>query len=170
MSNWVVLLVVGILSVIAGLMALFNPFGASMVVTAIAGWSFLILGILQIFEGLRAEGWGGKMWSMLIGIVAVILGVNLLGEPLKGMLVLTTVVGVIFLVSGLFKLFAGFRIENPQLKWAVIFSGIISAFLGFMVLSNIPGSAVVTLGVLLGVELLSNGVTTIALALTRKDA
>ncbi|SHJ00017.1 Uncharacterized membrane protein HdeD, DUF308 family [Shimia gijangensis] len=169
MSNWVILFGIGILGIIAGLMALFNPFGASLVVTAIAGWSFLILGILQIFEGLRAQGWSGKMWSILMGVIAVFLGVNLLGEPLKGMLVLTTLVGIMFLASGLFKLIIGLRIENPQLKWAVMFSGIISAFLGFMVLSNLPQSAATMLGVLLAVELLSNGVSMIALALARKD-
>lgn len=169
MSNWVVLLVIGILGVIAGIMALFNPFGASLVATAIAGWSFLILGILQIFEGLRSEGWGGKMWSILMGVIAVFLAVNLLGKPLEGMIALTILVGIMFLASGLFKILIGFRVQNAQFKWAVIFSGIISAFLGFMVLSNIPGSAVITLGVMLGVELLSNGVSAIALALVRKS-
>ena len=169
MGNWGIMLIIGILGVIAGLMALLNPFGASLVVTAIAGWSFLILGILQIIDGLRAQGWSGKMWSVLLGVVAVFLGVNLLGEPLKGMLVLTTLVGIMFLVSGLFKLMVGMQIENPQLKWTVMFSGIISAFLGFMVLSNLPQSAATMLGVLLAVELLSNGVSMIALALVRKD-
>lgn len=169
MSNWVVLFIIGVLGVIAGLMALFEPFGASLVATAIAGWSFLVLGILQIIDGVRAEGWGGKIWSILLGVIAVFLSINLLGNPLKGMIALTIVVGIIFLVSGLFKILLGFRIENAQLKWAVILSGIISAFLGFMVLSNIPGSAVITLGVMLGIELLSNGIAMIALAMARKS-
>ena len=169
MGNWMILMVMGVLGVVAGLMALFNPFGASLAATVIAGWSFLILGALQIYEGLRSEGWGGKVWSILMGVVAVFLGVNILGEPLKGMMALTIVVGAMFLASGLFKFIIGWQIQKSELKWAVIISGAVSAVLGFMVLSNIPGSAVVTLGVLLGIELLSSGVSMIALALVRKS-
>lgn len=169
MSNWMILMVLGILGVIAGLMALFNPFGASLAATVIAGWSFLILGALQIYESLRSEGWGGKMWSILMGIVAVFLGVNLLARPLEGMIALTIVVGAMFLASGLFKLIVGWRIRKSELKWAVLISGLVSVVLGFMVLSNMPGAAVVTLGVLLGIELLSSGVSMIALALARKS-
>ncbi|WP_164726892.1 HdeD family acid-resistance protein [Shimia sediminis] len=168
MGNWMILMILGVLGVIAGLMALFNPFGASMAATVIAGWSFLILGALQIYEGLRSEGWGGKAWSILMGVVAVFLGVNLLARPLEGMIALTIVVGAMFLASGLFKLIVGWRIHKSELKWAVVISGLVSAVLGFMVLSNIPGSAVVTLGVLLGIELLSSGVSMVALALARK--
>lgn len=168
MGNWMILMILGVLGVIAGLMALFNPFGASMAATVIAGWSFLILGALQIYEGLRSEGWGGKAWSILMGVVAVFLGVNLLARPLEGMIALTIVVGAMFLASGLFKLIVGWRIRKSELKWAVVISGLVSAVLGFMVLSNIPGSAVVTLGVLLGIELLSSGVSMVALALARK--
>ena len=169
MGNWMILMVLGVLGVVAGLMALFNPFGASLAATVIAGWSFLILGVLQIFEGLRSEGWGGKVWSILMGVVAVFLGVNILGEPLQGMLALTIVVGAMFLASGLFKFIVGWQIQRSELKWAVVISGAVSAVLGFMVLSNIPGSAVVTLGVLLGIELLSSGVSMIALAMVRKS-
>lgn len=169
MGNWMILMVLGVLGVVAGLMALFNPFGASLAATAIAGWSFLILGALQIYEGLRSEGWGGKAWSILMGVVAVFLGVNILGEPLQGMLALTIVVGAMFLASGLFKFIVGWQIQRSELKWAVVISGAVSAVLGFMVLSNIPGSAVVTLGVLLGIELLSSGVSMIALAMVRKS-
>ena len=169
MGNWMILMVLGVLGVVAGLMALFNPFGASLAATVIAGWSFLILGALQIYEGLRSEGWGGKAWSILMGVVAVFLGVNILGEPLQGMLALTIVVGAMFLASGLFKFIVGWQIQRSELKWAVVISGAVSAVLGFMVLSNIPGSAVVTLGVLLGIELLSSGVSMIALAMVRKS-
>jgi len=169
MNNWVTMLIIGVLSLIAGLMAMFNPFGASLVATAIAGWSFAILGVLQIFDGVRAEGWGGKLWAILLGAIALFLGINILGEPLQGMVALTVVVGFMFAVSGIFKVIVGFSVPSSPLKWAVLVSGAVSLVLGFMVLSNIPGSAVVALGILLAVELLSNGVSMIALALSRKD-
>jgi len=82
---------------------------------------------------------------------------------------LTIVLGIMFLTSGAFKLIVGFRIHDKMLKWAVVISGTISALLGFMVLTNLPGAAVVALGVMLAVELLSNGVSAISLAMSRKS-
>lgn len=169
MNNWVVLLVIGVLSVIAGIVALLNPFAASVTVNLIAGWSFIILGVLQIIEAIRAEGWGGKLWTLLLGVVALFVGVNLVGKPLEGMVTLTIVLGIMFLISGAFKLIVGFRIHDNMLKWTVVISGVISALLGFMVLTNLPGSAVIALGVMLAVELLSNGVSAISLAMSRKS-
>lgn len=165
MQNWFMLMIVGLLSILAGLLALFNPFAASLTVNMIAGWSFLILGALQLYAAFRGESWSGKLWSLLLGVVALILGVNLVANPLQGVLTLTVIAGVLFLVSGLFKLIVGVRATEAPLRWTIVFSGLISALLGFMVLSNIPGAAIVTLGLLLSVELLSNGVSIVALAL-----
>jgi len=169
MNNWIVLLVIGILSVIAGIVALLNPFAASVTVNLIAGWSFIVLGILQIIEAIRAEGWGGKLWTLLLGVVALLVGVNLVGRPLEGLVTLTIVVGIMFLTSGAFKLIVGFRVHDKMLKWAVVISGAISALLGVWVLTNLERSAVVALGIMLAVELLSNGVSAISLAMSRKS-
>lgn len=169
MSGWKLQLALGVLSVIAGIFILMNPFAASLAVEQLAGWSFLILGIVQIVEAFMAEGWGGKLWSLALGLLGVLLGLNLIGKPLAGLVALTIVVGMLFLVSGAIKLSVGFRIRSSNLKWAIILSGVASLALAFIVLTNIPFSAVATLGILLGIEMLSNGATGIALAVSRKS-
>lgn len=169
MSNWFVLLITGILFIVAGIVALVNPFAATVTANMIVGWSCIILGIMQIFEGVRADDWGGRLWSLLLGVVALLLGIALIRNPLEGIVALTIVVGVLFLVSGIAKMVVGFRVHDKSLKWAVVLSGLLSVILAFMVLSNMPGSAVVTLGVLLAVELLSNGISATALAMARKS-
>ena len=166
--NWIIMMIAGVLSVIAGFVALANPFGASLVATTIAGWSFVFLGFLQVFAAFRAEGWGGKIWGLLLGLVAVVLGVNILGEPLSSMITLTFVVGIMFVMSGVFKVIFGFNIEDNNTKWAVVLSGAISLLLGAMVLSNFPASAASILGILLAVELLSNGASMIAMSIVVK--
>lgn len=169
MQNWKLQLFTGILFVIGGLLALFNPLAASLSVELLAGWFFLVIGAFQLVAAIRADDWGGRLWLILMGVVAIVLGINLLGQPLSGLIALTIVAGILFLVSAVLKIIVGLRVAMTELKIAVILSGVVSGLLGIMILSNIPGSAVVTLGILMGVELLSSGVATIALALARKS-
>lgn len=164
MKSTTLMLIVGILSAIGGIFALLNPFAASIAAEQIAGWTFLIAGVLGLISFFQAEGWTGKLWALLVAVVSAWVGIELLGDPLGGVLALTFVVGVSFVVSGVFKVLAGFSLPSSNLRWIVVISGALSAILGFMILSNFPGSAVVSLGVLLGVELLSTGVSMIALS------
>ncbi len=50
MGKWVFLVLLGIVSIIAGILAILNPFPASFVAVKLAGWAFLIIGGLQIIE------------------------------------------------------------------------------------------------------------------------
>lgn len=168
MKNWVIQLIVGVLAVIAGFIALANPFAASMAVEQIAAWSFIIIGLVQAFACFREEGWGGRIWTLLIAIITFLLGIQLLLNPLAGMVSLTIMVGVMFLISGVFKIIVGLRINMNMLKWMVVIGGVVSLVLAFMVFTNLPKSAAVTLGIMLAVELLSTGASFIGLALSRE--
>ncbi len=169
MQNSTVLLIIGLLSIIAGILALTNPFSASLAVEQLAGWAFLILGILQAYVAFRAHGHGGRLWAMLLGLIAIVIGVALLARPMAGLVALTYILAIMFLVSGVFKLIAGFAIPLPALKWWLVLSGAVSLLLGIMILANFPQSAATILGLLLGIELLSNGVAATVFALSRNS-
>ncbi len=157
------MVVLGVLSLIAGILALLNPFPASLAAVRLASWAFLIFGALQIIDAFSATGWGGKLWSLVLGVVAFLVGIDLLTEPLAGLIKLTMVLGVLFLVSGAFKLIVGWRVHRSDVKAAVILSGLASLLIGIIILSNFPASAATSLGIILGIELISNGVSAIAL-------
>jgi uncharacterized membrane protein HdeD (DUF308 family) len=168
MSNWILLTVLGVVSIIAGVLALLNPFPASLAAVQLAAWAFLIIGAVQIFEAFRAESWGGKLWTLLLGVVAVLVGINLLGRPLAGLVTLTLVLGVMFIVSGIFKFIVGWRVHKTEFKIAVLLSGAVSLIIGLIIMSNFPTSAATSLGILLGIELISNGISATALGLSRR--
>lgn len=170
MGKSFVLFLLGILSIIAGILAILNPFPASLVAVKLAGWAFLILGALEIIEAFRATGWGGRLWALVLGVVAVIAGINLLSEPFAGMISLTILLAILFVVSGIAKIIAAFQVKHSQYRLAILVSGVISLLLGFMIYSNFPVSAVTILGILLGVELISNGVSLFSLGWLRKAA
>lgn len=168
MSNWVVLIVLGSISALVGVVALLNPFPASIAAEQIAAWAFFIWGIIQMFEAYRAEHWGGKIWTFLLGVVAVFVSNNLFGEPLAGLVTLTYILGIMFIVSGVFKFIAGLSIPQTQFKAAVLISGAASFLVGLMIMSGFPASATVTLGLLLGIDLIFCGIFSIALGLFHK--
>src|SRR5512137_617195 len=64
----------GLLSIVAGLVVLWNPMGGLAVLTLFVAMYFLALGVVRIVAVLSARhpGWG---WGLLNGVVSVVLGV-----------------------------------------------------------------------------------------------
>ncbi|MBL4558194.1 MAG: DUF308 domain-containing protein [Rhodobacteraceae bacterium] len=65
--SWLFLVILGILSIVAGIYALFNAVAASVVATLIAGWMFVFFGVVQIAAAFQASGWGARILSVLLG-------------------------------------------------------------------------------------------------------
>lgn len=158
----------GALFLLGGIVTLIHPFPASLTITIFAGWVFLVLGVLQIFAAFRDRSTEARIWLVLLGLVMALIGIELLADPMAGLVALTVIVAVGFLISGLVKMIIGRSIGHVGLGWGVLLSGAVSILLGIMVLANIPQSAAVLLGIMLAVELISTGVTALALAASLK--
>jgi len=170
MKHWILLLVAGAISLVAGLMALLNPFAASLTVELLAGWSFVLVGLITVFSAFRDQGWGARIFMLLLGALILLLGINLLAHPLRGLLSLTYAAAMIIMIAGVFRLMLAFKIDLPQFRWIMGLSGVLSIALALMIFANFPQSAVIVLGVYLAIELISNGVSLIAISLARKSA
>ena len=168
MTSRVLWIVVGVFSILAGVVALANPLAATLTAERIAGWAFLFVGIAQIFAAFRLDGWPGRVWIILGGVLFVFLGINLLANPLAGVLSLTLMVAILFLVAGIFRIVLSFSLRGTAAFWMLLFGGLISVMMAVLIFSNLAEAAAVLLGVLLAVELISNGVAMIALSATRE--
>ena len=169
MQNKFLLGLAGAVSLIGGIFALFNPFAASLTVEQLAGWLFLFSGVIWLIGTFRAEGWGSKIWSFLVGLALTWLGISLLANPLGGVATLTLVVALSFVASGIFKIMLAYPARQVGLFWVVLLSGVISLVLGLMILANFPASAVTILGLLLAIELISNGISMLILAMSASE-
>lgn len=164
-SSWVWLAILAVISIVGGLLALFNPFAATLAATLMAGWVFAILGVIQIIQSFQLRGWAGFLWALLFGVLSLLVGISLVANPLAGMVSLTLLVAVLFLVTGVIKIAYSFSLR-PISGWGwVLASGIVSLVLAVMILTDIPWSVANVLGILLGIELLSNGVLFLLVAL-----
>ncbi len=160
----------GLISIAGGVLALMNPFGATLAATVIAGWMFILIGALQIIGTFTDKDAIGKIWMILLGVLAIWVGISILQHPLAGMISLTMVVAISFLVAGVFKLILAFSLEDRRFFWLILLSGAVSVLLAIMIFSNFPQAAATVLGILLGIELISNGATLLAVSMSARPS
>jgi uncharacterized membrane protein HdeD (DUF308 family) len=103
-----------VVSVLAGLIALFWP-GPTVLalVFIIAVWS-IVLGVTEIVEAFQARRHGSTSWGWLLvgGIVGILFGVVLISSPAAGALALLWVIGVFALVFGVVYVVWAFRLRS----------------------------------------------------------
>jgi len=165
MGNSLLWIVIGVFSIVGGFIALANPVIATLTATQIAGYIFLFVGAIQLVGAFSAEGTGAKIWNAVLGVLTIWLGITVLGHPLASVLALTTMVAIVFLVTGIVKLILAFNLRGDGPFWLILLSGAVSVLLAIMVFANFPQSAATLLGILLGVDLISNGLALIAMGL-----
>ena len=154
-------LVVGIISILGGIFAFFNPLSATFAAEQLAGFTFLLVGILQFIALFRAHSTTGKVLAAIGGVLGVLLGIELLQNPLQGILTLTMVVAILFMATGIVRVVVAFGLRKTVAFIPLLISGLISIALAIMIFSGYPQSATYMLGVLLAVELISNGISLI---------
>lgn len=152
-------LVVGVISILGGVFAFFNPLSATLAAEQIAGFLFLFVGILQFVALFTVRSTGAKLFAAIGGIIGVLLGFELLTQPMQGILTLTMVVAILFMVTGIVRTLSAFALRGTGAFAPVLLSGIISIILAIMIFAGYPESSTYILGVLLAVELISNGIS-----------
>jgi hypothetical protein len=116
-------------------------------------------------DAFRVRDWSGFIWSLGIGVLSLLVGVVLVADPLAGAIPLTLLVAVLFLATGVAKTMFALALR-PASGWVwVLASGLVSVVLGVMILAGLPATATTILGLLLGIELVSNGVLFLFVAL-----
>ena len=126
-SRWL-LLIIGVLSVIAGLYILLNPVAGGLILTyVVAAWA-LVGGILTIITAIRLrEEIDNEWWLIISGALAVIFGLLVFfgGGPIgddaagignigvvAGFLAIATVFGVFAILVGVLSLILAFRVRD----------------------------------------------------------
>jgi uncharacterized membrane protein HdeD (DUF308 family) len=98
---WIWSLLSGIVGLLAGLAVLRHPLLATVaiptVLVIVLGVQGLIMGALEIMEGLK----GGGIGSFMLGAINVVIGLILLGSPVAAGLAVPLVFGVLLLVQGI---------------------------------------------------------------------
>ena len=163
----------GIILVILGLLAIVVPPLASLAVTLVIGWLFVISGIAGLVMTFMARRAPGFWWALLSAVIALVAGAFLLWQPLVGVLSLTYVLIAFFLIDGVLSIFLSIEHRRELVgRWGwILLSGVVDLIIAGIILAGLPGTAAWALGLLVGIDLVFGGTALIMVALAaRRDA
>jgi uncharacterized membrane protein HdeD (DUF308 family) len=167
-QHWGWFLALGIIFIIGGVVAIWQPFAASLVVASVLAIIFAWLGIMQIIQAFSVRSWGGFAWQLIIGIILLIGGIAMWINPVVSALSLTLLVGAVFVAKGVFQIILAFRMR-PHAGWGwVLTAGILAIIVGVIILAQWPVSTVYALGYLAGISLIFSGWSYVMISLAAK--
>ena len=110
-----------------------------------------------------------RIWSFIVAIIYVIAGVWLIVNPVSGTITLTWVLAIFFLMIGLFRIIAGIgaRGQIPNAGWSIV-NGVLAVVIAVLVIANLPSSAAWAIGLLVGIQLLFDGIMMITAGMAAK--
>ena len=166
-QHWKLYLAEGILLVVLGALAIVLPPLATLAVTILFGWLFLIGGIMGLYTTFMMRQAPGFWWSLISAALAVVVGLLLLVQPLSGALTLTLVLIAFFVVEGVATIMFALdhrRELSGQWGWMLV-SGIVDLVLATLVFAGLPSTAAWAIGLLVGINMVFGGSALIAMAL-----
>ena len=150
-------LIQGALMILGGILALIYPIVSSVAVVLFLGWVLIVSGVVQGISLIDARN-VPHFWLQLVSVVlSIVVGLLLIRNPEQGLLTITLLLIVFFMVEGFSKVIFSLTIRPfPNWGWILV-SGIIGILLALFLWANLPVTAIWLLGLLVGIQLISEG-------------
>jgi len=168
--GWIVAL--GVVSVIAGVIALATDIFATAIAVYVIGFMMLFSGATEIVAAFNAKDWSHRILWLLLGALYVFAGIICLQNPFAAATILSLLLGSALIIGGLVRFFLATRMRQGTPWGWVVFSGLISVLLGIIIVAHWPVSSFFVLGIFLGVDLIfiGSGWIAVGMALKRHHA
>jgi uncharacterized membrane protein HdeD (DUF308 family) len=170
-AKWGWIVALGIVFLIAGVVALGSVVAATASAVMIVGIMMLLGGVMEIIAAFSVKSWGKFLFWLLLGALYVAAGVIAIMNPFAAATILTLMLGVALMVGGILRIFLAFHMKSAGAPWGwVAFSGVITLALGGMIIAQWPASSFFVLGIFLGIDLIfiGSGWITMGLALKKR--
>ena len=167
-GKWPWIVGLGAALTVLGMLALaFNGI-ATIATVLINGWIMVVAGLAEIYIGSRAKDWKPFFFWVLAGALYLAAGMMALVNPVLGSVVLTLLLGIGLLAAGVARLYLATRLPANPARPLVMLSAFVTMFLGVIVITGWPANSLFVLGMLLGVELVFQGVGWVGFGLRLK--
>jgi uncharacterized membrane protein HdeD (DUF308 family) len=169
-AKWGWIVALGVVYLIAGLIALGSVVAATAASVLVVGVMMVVAGVFEVINAFQVKTWGRFTFWLLLGILYIIAGFVAWDNPFLTAVWLTLILGAALVASGIVRIFLGFNMQHGSPWVWVVISGLITLALGVIILAHWPFSAVYTLGIFLGIDLVFAGASWIGLGLGLKKA
>lgn len=160
-AGWLIAL--GVLEIIVGILAMASPAVGGLTVATLIGVMFLIGGVARLFGSFLADSFGSGALTFLWGLIVAVTGFYMIANPGVTLGTLTIVLSVVFFFIGLTQIVVAFHMK-PITGWGwMLTAGIVGMLLAIMIWRQFPLSGFWAVGILVGVSLFVNGVTTVTI-------
>ncbi|MGB5547465.1 MAG: DUF308 domain-containing protein [Polyangiales bacterium] len=161
---------VGVLVVVAGILALLSPLVAGISVAIAVGVLIVASGLSRMFLAFKMGSFGHGLLVFLLGLLSIVIGGYMLSRPGMALATLTLVLAVYFVVDGVFQSIWAFRLR-PIKGWGwSLFSGVVSLALGIMIWRQFPVSGIWAVGTLAGIHMVFGGSSVASVCATARKA
>ena len=163
--HWGWVLAFGIVTLLAGLLALAWPGRTIVVIAVLFGIQLVVAGIFRFVAALATDDatGGTRVLLALLGVLSFIVGLYALRHILVTVATLALLLGIFWIVNGAVEAFSALSHQGMPGRGWTVFTGLLSIVAGMVVLVY-PGISLATLAVVLGFWLLVFGVMEIVLA------
>lgn len=150
-------LIQGGVMVVAGILALLFPALMSTGLIELLGWLLVISGIVQSVSLIGATQ-VPYFWMQLVSTaLQVVVGYLLISHPEAGVFAIMLLMLVLFLVGGIARIVFALMIR-PMPDWGwILASGLVAIVCSLVLIGSLPEAAAWLLGILLGVQLITEG-------------
>lgn len=162
---WLSFFLRGIVALIFGFIAVFNPGLGLELLVLIVGIFLMLDGVIALIVGL----FGKSLLFLLEGLVGVALGLGIYLYTQQALTVFVVLVSIWAVVTGLLEIITAFEIRRHVANeiWLLL-SGLISVIFGFLIFVN-PALFAYALGIVIGIYAIIFGVFFVALSFRIKN-
>jgi uncharacterized membrane protein HdeD (DUF308 family) len=158
-GHWRLFVFQGVVMITLGLCAIVAPVMATLAVDIFVGWLFLLSGIAGLIAMFSAKDMPAFLWSLVTAALCLAAGILLVWKPTQGAVSLTILLTAFFIVEGLFQTITSVAYrEWIGSTWGwLLLSGIADLVLAALIIMGWPTTAAWTVGLLVGVNLITSG-------------
>jgi|SRR5271165_3999845 len=157
-AAWWLYLVIGLISVAAGVIVLAKPSDSLATLAVVAGVFVLLDGAFALVASISRHTENRGM-AAILGVLGVVVGVLLIRHPIGGVLAVALLIGIWLIAVGVVRLIAAFELEHRA--WHIVVA-LVEVAAGIVIVST-PPIGFATLALLVGIAFIANGVMDVAL-------
>ncbi len=164
--GWRTLAIAGGVVGLLGILAIAFPVVTGLSIAIGLGGLLVVSALVHGAHVITARGWRGSLWQAALAVVSLVAGLAVLANPIVGLATLTIVLVAYLLVDGVAELWLATRMADQPGRTSIAASGGLSLVLAALLWVGFPASAGWAIGLLVGISLLTTGLSMAIVAYT----